>query len=591
MQLKSLSIHLLLLIGLHPTANFGFPTSDNRKILRHHSLTPPTSSRYASTSTKSSSPPPAGASPSSSSSSSPSSRQKRASKLVTWGKDKAGIQIGSGLKINDTANAGLGLFLTSLQPTKNGDDTLLVTVPADVTLSIEVPNGGPDEPSIFKSIVQDSREARKTVRNFPWFVQFSLYLWHLNNVSSVKTTQSLDLKPWLETLPQTLETPIHWRSQDRTDWLQYPHLVDAVERQEQSWKDLHRQLMECTTTPSMSWDDFVWGCEMARSRAFSGGYTGTPFNPLVYAFTLVLVTAYVGLNLGTLEQAANGAALVFCSSVLQDFVFPKFFRTKKYVICPVIDCANHNSKPGGTTAKVAYEYFGNAYSLSTTVPFSQAASDSEVEVFISYGSRSNDQLLQYYGFVEVDNPHDIYVMPPLREWDISKLEEAVGTPFAPGRLQKLDRAGLLGKSRGDVSSSSVVASSSSDDDGTDIATAEMDGEDGNPRGGVVISRSVGIDVAILQGLRALVSTDKEWEDAGESVGNFAAEVNPDNERKARLVARTAIEMELQSKATTLEEDRELLNRVSGGIQPEEQLALAFRIEKKKLLVEAMNRLR
>jgi len=32
------------------------------------------------------------------------------------------------------------------------------------------------------------------------------------------------------------------------------------------------------------------------------------------------------------------------------------------------------------------------------------------QVFISYGDRSNDQLLQYYGFVEENNPHDVYVV-------------------------------------------------------------------------------------------------------------------------------------------------------------------------------------
>jgi len=575
---------LLLLLGFSFTQQIlGFTTSIPQIQRRRHSRneiprsTSSGTTRYAATSS------------STSASTSASARQKRASKLIDWSKNQAEIQIGSGLTISDTPGSGLGLVLE--KTISSGDDTLLVTVPADVALSVEVPSGGPDESSIFKRSVQDTRETRKTVRNLPWFVQFSLYFWHLKNVSSIKTLQESDLKPWLETLPKTLETPIHWKSLDRNDWLQYSHMIESIERQEKSWKDLYGQLVDCTTS-EISWDEFVWGCEMARSRAFSGGYTGTPFNPLIYAFTLVLVTAYVGLNLGTLEQAANGAALVFCSSVLRDFVFPKFFKTKKYVICPVIDCANHNSKPGGTTAKVAYEFFGNAYSLSTTVPYSLPA---DSEVFISYGSRSNDQLLQYYGFVEVDNPHDIYVMPPLREWDIAKLETTVGAPFGPGRLQKLDRAGLLGKSIDDVTSSS--ASSTSDDNDTGSPTTTMDGEDGNPRGGVVLSRSVGIDPAVVQGLRALVSTEKEWQDAGEAVGNFAAEVNAENERKARLVAKTAIEMELQSKATSLEEDRELLKRVNaskiGGsiMQPEEQLALLFRIEKKKLLVETTNKLR
>ena len=91
--------------------------------------------------------------------------------------------------------------------------------------------------------------------------------------------------------------------------------------------------MNAALDGTISWDDFLLGCEIARSRAFSGGYTGTPFNPLVYAFTLLLVTVYAGLGLGSLEQAANGAALVFCASVLRDFVVPKLFKTKKYVIC------------------------------------------------------------------------------------------------------------------------------------------------------------------------------------------------------------------------------------------------------------------
>jgi hypothetical protein len=37
----------------------------------------------------------------------------------------------------------------------------------------------------------------------------------------------------------------------------------------------------------------------------------------IYAFTLLLVTAYVGLGLGTLEQAANGAGLVLAASILK----------------------------------------------------------------------------------------------------------------------------------------------------------------------------------------------------------------------------------------------------------------------------------
>lgn len=241
---------------------------------------------------------------------------------------------------------------------------------------------------------------------------------------------------------------------------------------------------------------------------------------------------------------------------------------------------NHQSI--GATANVAYEFFSDAYSLSanTAIPNGQ-------EVYISYGERSNDQLLQYYGFVEPNNSNDIYVMPPIREWDIGALEEVMGTPFAPGRLGKLERAGLLGKAAVDMSGGS---------EGSDGAANDDDEANGNPRGGVVLTRAAGIDLAVLQALRALVSTDAEWEAAGEAVGNFAALVSVENEDRAKLVARTALEMELRAKPTKLEEDEELLKKANAGgsnamiMDDEERLALIFRIEKKKILKESIARL-
>lgn len=510
------------------------------------------------------------------------SRQKRVANLKDWGKDQAGIQVTSAVDIEESKTTG-GLGLVTSGTSNNIDaGNVLLTVPASLALSVELPRGGPDDRSVIKELVED----RDAYRSLPWYAQFAVYLYKLDKVSSKKLESDIDLQPWLDSLPREFGTPIHWKPDEREDRLQYPHMVEAVQRQEKSWNEMYKTLQSCGTSrmKGMTFEDFLWGCECARSRAFSGGYTGTPFNPFVYVFTLVLVTAYIGLNLGTVDQAANGAGIVFCASVLRDFVLPKFFKNQKYVICPVIDMANHDSMR--TTGNVAYEFFANAYSLATT-----AAIPANSEVFISYGSRSNDQLLQYYGFVEQDNPHDTYVMPPLRDWDIEALEKACGgTPFPAGRLQKLDRAGLLG-----ISLSDDLATVSIADDDDESSDKEGVISEGNPRGGVVLSRAVGLDPAVLSALRALVSTDQEWMDAGEAVGNFAAEANPDNERRARLAARTAIEMEIASKATTLEEDRELLKRLrsskSGSEDSDELMAIMFRIEKKKLLKETLDRLR
>jgi len=277
------------------------------------------------------------------------------------------------------------------------------------------------------------------------------------------------------------------------------------------------------------------------------------------------------LDLGTVEQAANGAALVFCGSVFRDFVLPKLFKSKRWVICPVIDMANHV----GVRAEgnVAFEYFANGYSLVSTKTDAEVTQGREIR--ISYGARSNDALLQNYGFVEVDNVHDVYVMPSLGEWDIGALEIACGRTFQPGRLGKLERAGLLG--------SDLVA----DDD-------EEDGFDGaakNKSGGVVITRTSGIDPAILTALRVLVSTDEEWDASGQAVGNFVLEDSGgvENERVVRVVAQKAIELELEGKETTLEEDEVLLE--GKGCGGEMRLAVCFRMEKKKLLRETIQNLK
>ena len=114
---------------------------------------------------------------------------------------------------------------------------------------------------------------------------------------------------------------------------------------------------------------------------------------------------------------------------------------------------------------------------------------------------------------------------------------------------------------------------------------------------MVLSRSIGLDPAILQALRVLVSSDDEWNSAGQSIGNFSVERSPDNEDCARLVARTAIEMELSSKPTTVEEDMALfkrmdtMSRMTVDSSTEERIAIQFRIEKKRLLRETIELLK
>lgn len=518
---------------------------------------------------------------SSSSSSSSLSRSKRVAALLEWCNTVGIASADTRIQLGQDAYGGLGWFAAASDATTNTPGSVLLSVPAGVALTVEQPGDGPDDGARVQQALQIDN--RKVFETLPWYVKMSLYLYKLDRMDSGKG-KGIDLRPWLDSLPRTFDTPIHWSTSTLQSDLQYPFLVNAVTRQENAWKRYYQQFLSTTSLPESqrpTWDDFLWGCECARSRAFSGAYTGSAFNPLIYVFTLFLVTAYVGLHLGTLEQAANGAGVVLSATILKDFVVPKLLKTKRYVICPMIDMTNHQSVDA--CAEVSFEFFGNAYSLALSRGASRlpAAGD---EITISYGARSNDQLLQYYGFVEADNPHDVYILPPLREWDIDALEQACGRQFAPGRLEKLDRAGLLGS----TSSRRSEPDQQQEDDGG----MEQSGVDAaNVAGGVVVTRAIGLDPAVLQALRALVSTEEEWKAAGQAVGSFAEPRSPENEQCARLVAKTALELELASKATSLDEDHEMLKRMdaikSMDASREERLAILFRIEKKKLLMEVI----
>jgi hypothetical protein len=478
------------------------------------------------------------------------------------------IKVEAGSKI---IGGGLGLLTTKDIPKVN---SVMLQIPTALTFSVST-----SDLESNLSTEQYFINKAKTYRSSPWFTKLSLDVFICDKVSSLRnedSNDSIEMRPWLDSLPRDFNTPIHW-TQDQRQQLQYTPLESMISAQEKSYtklySDLHKDIVPGSKLASVGWtyDDFLWGCDVAKSRAFSGTYGGSAFDPKPYALTLVLVVAYVGLGLGSIEQASNGAALVFCGSILRDFVAPKLFKNKKYIICPMIDMANHVGI--NEEGNVAFEYFGDGYSLSTTKEMQKSK-----EVRISYGPRSNDVLLQQYGFVEPDNVHDVYVMPPLREWDIQALEVACGREFQPGRLEKLDRAGLLGGS-----SLSVVSDNE----------LELYQEGSSNRGrGVVITRAGGIDPAIMTALRVLVSSNDEWSECGEAVGNFVTENagGKENERLARLAAQKALELELDSKDTTLDEDEELLKKMydnKAGWSNDDRLAVQFRIEKKKVLKETI----
>lgn len=85
-----------------------------------------------------------------------------------------------------------------------------------------------------------------------------------------------------------------------------------------------------------------------------------------------------------LEQALNGAIAVLLFNLLYDVFLSQ--RLKWYAMCPVIDSINHDSASNNT---VSYEYFRDTFVVAASSGVQQGQ-----QVFITYGSQSNDSLLQ-----------------------------------------------------------------------------------------------------------------------------------------------------------------------------------------------------
>ena len=94
---------------------------------------------------------------------------------------------------------------------------------------------------------------------------------------------------------------------------------------------------------------------------------------------------------------------------------------RRFVMCPLVDLVNHS---GGVASDLAYEYFLNSFSLAA------GATRAGRQVLVSYGAQSNDELLQWYGFVEEGNAHDTYTLTTLA----GRVRDAAGPSavVAPG---------------------------------------------------------------------------------------------------------------------------------------------------------------
>jgi hypothetical protein len=309
----------------------------------------------------------------------------------------------------------------------------------------------------------------------------------------------------------------------------------------------------------------------------------------------------------------------------------------RYVVCPYVDMFNHKSN---CVSDASYNYFSGQFQLFTS---EYKKGD---QVFVSYGKQSNDRLFQYYGFIEKDNPNDVYefndsFIDVLFKYadDISKIIMFPTNPTPKSRLEYIADAlrGTSIQSSDDPNASKSIISAidfKSRFSRTSLKVLDSKKEDGESVEEILSRAKKSItqhfDDVTVRCMRAFLCTESEWMSITSSSGGVASLKNLDlslsseTEVKVSQALCCLARLELASKPTSLDEDLATLTRLenpssasqsergfskdskpkkattsasnvtpvdpSGSFRDSEYAITAFRIEKKRLLAEAIDML-
>eukprot|EP00884_Botryococcus_braunii_P002855 jgi/Botrbrau1/12570/Bobra.0169s0104.1 len=235
----------------------------------------------------------------------------------------------------------------------------------------------------------------------PWFVQMALQIL----AEKEKGSASLYL-PYIQELPADFTSPLMWEDAELAE-LQYPYVLQEVKKQQERWDKAFQELIASKPGTPVTKQQLLWTMQNVRSRAFSGPYAGPAASTrslLVVAVLVLAVASYQFLKL-PLEQVLNGAIAAALFNLLFDFLLSE--KVKWYAMCPIIDFCNHK---GTVESNVEFDYFRNELTLKINQEYKKGE-----QVFISYGPQGNDSLLQFYSFVETNNPFDDYKVPDLAQ--------------------------------------------------------------------------------------------------------------------------------------------------------------------------------
>jgi len=254
--------------------------------------------------------------------------------------------------------AGRGIF--AKQYIEEG--ALLVELPSELVLRVQEDEQCPEE------LIATYGDVWKNYDE--WYVRLGVKL--LIEQQKQKSQKDSKFAGYLGLLPDSIDhgAPIVWTEEQLEVGLgYYPTLKASVERQKEKWSRISSELS--AMFPEFSPKELQLAFYHCLSRAFKGDFG----RPMWQAFVpgLVLLKEAIGES------------------------------EDSYVLLPYVDSHNHNSS---VTTNLEFQPRRQVFELRSGKDYASGE-----EVMISYGALSNDELLQRFGFVETNNPHDVLRIP------------------------------------------------------------------------------------------------------------------------------------------------------------------------------------
>lgn len=413
-------------------------------------------------------------------------------------------------------------------PIESGEELCAVPRPCCLDLSVAEGSGSPCTEFVPTPLWLELR----------WFERLALWL-----LAEQKRGGGSIVSGYIGYLPPPesfSDFTLEWSDEELAE-LRYPPVIVAVKEQAAELAELHAKLRGCA--PAFGADvtekELRWAHQLVLSRAFTSDIAKLeePAPP----------PPPQGFAAATVSSATEGAKTWLSNLPGVGSLVGEKKELLNSQLCmammPMLDAFNHKSN---AETVCEFDFERNSFVLTSPVPLKQGA-----PITLSYGKKSNDELLQLFGFVELNNPYENFLSIGFDE----HLASLGGSAFASPREMQ-SRFEIIGKM------------------GLDGAlTTELAGS--------------GAPVPTMHALRVLFGT--------------AAELDGDLQR---LVKPASLETELRCWSALQGYCKAARNYMGGArgadlseagrieaSEPRRALALKFRAEKKRVLSELEQRVK